>query len=298
MGVAREDIMIDRLNLAMSEEAWRASANGYAEISAPLTVGTLSGSKEVDYNSISLPEDMQGYMDYLSKPSLGFALDLGATFDFLDYFTASVAVNDLGFISWNHTTTAEMPGGSWAFDGFGNVTTDPDSDDTIGDQLGSIGDELLNIVKVEKTGEKLKKTHPLAATIHVGFEARMPFYERLSFGFLGTQRIDGNYSWTEGRISANVAPVNCFSAAASFAVSNFGSSVGAVLNFHFPGFGLYVGMDSFLPLTNVTPQYIPIGNLNTNLSLGINFSFGKAEGRYRTPKAKKESDDKKPENDE
>lgn len=281
MGLAREDVRIDRLNLAMSEDGWKASASGHAELSAPVTVGTVSGSKEIDYSSIDFPEDIQEFL----KPSLGFALDLGATFDFLDYFTASIAVNDLGFISWNNTTTAEMPEGTWSFDGFGNVTTDPDSEDTIGDQLGSVGDELLDILKVEKTGEKLKKTHPLAATVHVGFEARMPFYERLSFGFLGTQRIDGKHSWTEGRISANVAPVNFFSAAASFAVSNFGPSVGAVVNLHLPGFGLYVGMDSFLPMMNVSPQYIPVGKLNTNLSFGINFSFGKAVGRYRTPEA-------------
>ena len=110
----------------------------------------------------------------------------------------------------------------------------------------------------------------------------MPFYERLSFGLLGTQRISGSYSWTEGRLSANLAPVNFFSLSCSCAASSFGNSVGAVVNFHFPGLNLYAGVDSFLPLLNVVPKYyIPVGHLNTNLALGLDITFGKAVGRYR-----------------
>ena len=109
----------------------------------------------------------------------------------------------------------------------------------------------------------------------------MPFYERLTFGLLGTQRVNGIYSWTEGRLSANLAPTNWFSLAGSYAVSNFGNSVGGVANIHLPGLNIYAGLDSFLPLMNVTPQYIPIDSMNTNLTFGMTLTFGKAEGRYR-----------------
>ena len=166
-----------------------------------------------------------------------------------------------------------------SFNGFGNIASE---DINIGDQLSGMGDELLNMLKLEKTGEGLTKSHMLAATIHAGVEARMPFYERLSFGLLGTQRIDGIYSWTEGRLIANLAPVNFFSIAGSYALSNYGSSLGAVLNIHLPGFNLYAGLDSFLPLMEVTPQFVPVNSTNTNVSLGLSFTFGKAVGRYRT----------------
>lgn len=279
MGIARADVLIDDLNLKMSGEEWAATAHGKAEISGPLSFGTLPGSKEIDFGEVVMPEDIEEWNEYLSAPSIGAALDLGASFDFLDYFTASVSVLDLGFIGWNSTTTAVMPGGRWSFDGFGTIDTSDESN--IGDQLSGLGDELMQMFKLEKTADRIKKSNMLAATIHAGVEARMPFYERLTFGLLGTQRIDGVYSWTEGRVSANLAPVNWFSLAASYAISNFGSSMGGVVNIHLPGFNLYAGLDSFLPLMNVTPQYVPIDSTNTNLTFGLTFNFGKAEGRYR-----------------
>ena len=82
----------------------------------------------------------------------------------------------------------------------------------------------------------------------------------------------------------SVAPVNILSAAASYAISDFGHSLGAVLNIHLPGFNLYAGIDSILPIMNVTPQFIPIDALNTNLTMGLTFAFGKAQGRYRNNK--------------
>ena len=275
VGLARADFLIDDLNLKMSGDEWAVTAHGNAEISAPVDFATFEGTDEIDIGGGSVTD----YMEYLSKPSIGAALDLGAYFDFLDYFTASVSVLDFGFIGWNSTTTAVMPGGKWSFDGFGTISMEGDGD--AGDQLSGFGDEFLQMLKLEKTAGPIKKTNMLAATIHAGVEARMPFYERLTFGLLGTQRINGVYSWTEGRLSANVAPVNWFSAAVSYAVSNFGESLGGVVNLHFPGFNLYAGLDSFLPLMNVTPQFIPIDSMNTNLTFGLTFSFGEAEGRYR-----------------
>jgi len=273
MGIARADAVVDNLNLQMSGQEWSVTAHGNAEISGPMSFGTHAGSKEIDFQEVVMPEGLEEWNEYLSTSSLGAAVDLGASFDFLEIFTASVSVLDLGFIGWNSTTTAVMPGGKWSFDGFGVIGTGEDNN--IGDQISQMGDELLNMIKMEKTGDRIKKSNPLAATIHAGIEARMPFYDRLSFGLLGTQRIDGIYSFTEGRLSANVAPLKWFSVAASYAFSNFGSSLGGVVNIHLPGFNLYAGLDSFLPMMNVTPQFVPIDKLNTNITFGLTFAFGK-----------------------
>ena len=132
------------------------------------------------------------------------------------------------------------------------------------------------LLKLKKTAEGIAKSNMLSATIHAGIEARMPFYERLTFGLLGTQRIDGIHSWTEGRLIMNLAPINCFSIAGSYAISDFGNSFGAVMNIHLPGFNLYAGLDSFLPLLT-SKEHLPVGSLNTNLTLGLTFTFGKAK---------------------
>ena len=271
-GLAQGNIFIDNMSISMNSEKWSVVSHGKAELSGPLTFGTVEGGNHIDRI------DTKGEVSsYFSKPNIGLALDLGASFDFLEYFTASVSVLDFGFIGWNRTTTAVMPGGEWVFDGLA-------LDEGVDTQIGNLGKQLLNMLKLEKTGSDVKRTNMLAATIHAGIEARMPFYERLSFGLLATQRVDGPYSWTEGRLSANVAPVNWLSIAGSYAISNFGNSLGGVLNVHLPGFNLYMGMDSFLPLMKVTPQFVPVNRMNTNLTMGITFTFGKAIGRYRTDK--------------
>jgi hypothetical protein len=125
-----------------------------------------------------------------------------------------------------------------------------------------------------------KTSSSLSATAHLGVEARMPFYDRLSVGLLGTHRFAGAYSWTEGRLSLNWALLRVFSLSGSYAISNMGNSLGAVANLHLPGFTLFAGVDSFLPLMNVTPNMIPIDSCNTNVALGLNIAFGKYNGRF------------------
>ena len=287
IGVARADLLVDKLQLTASGTQWSAATQGKTEIAGPVDFGTNS-SNMIDYAEIELPKDFSGYTSALSY---GAAIDLGATFDILDYLTASVAVTDLGFISWKNGTTAEMTGGNWTYTGLGTFDTSNGID--LGDEFSDIGDELLEMVQMKRTGDNASFTRSLAATVHLGVEARMPFYERLSFGLLGTQKIDGPYSWTEGRLSANVAPVNWFSAAVTGAVSTFGSSFGGVINIHTTGFTLFAGLDSFLPLMNVATNYVPVGKMNTNFSFGIQVSFGKAVGRYRAEKKKSETEDDK-----
>ena len=125
----------------------------------------------------------------------------------------------------------------------------------------------------------------LAFTSLLGLEFRLPFYTRMSLGVLGTHRYDGPRSWTEGRFSLNYAPFRWLSLAGNYAISTFGHSYGAALNLHPKGFNLFVGVDSFKPILNVTPQMIPIDEINTNLKFGITFPFGKYNGRY--PKKEK-----------
>ena len=53
----------------------------------------------------------------------------------------------------------------------------------------------------------------------------------------------------------------------------------------------FLGTDSFRPLTSFSPEMIPLNDLNTNIVFGINFPFGKYNGRF--PKQNKEVKSKK-----
>lgn len=289
MGAAKLDIGMKNLNLKMSEEEWTVNAKGAGMIAGPVTVRTLgeTGSATeatqtdvVDWSSLEFPESADEIMAYLKNPALGFAVDLGASYTILDCITVSASIIDLGKMSWKNVTTLQTPETAWSFNGFEDVSMTGQGNG-IADQLEGIADELLNSFNLQKEGYAAKESSSLSCTLHAGVEAKLPFYKRLSIGVLATHRFDGVYSWTEGRFALNWAPARWLAMTGNYAVSDFGSSVGAAMNIHLPGITLFAGLDSFLPLSNVTPEYyIPIDNLNTNLTFGLNIAFGKYNGQF------------------
>ena len=276
-GVYRLDAYVDKMSLEMNADKWTLESHGNLMMTAPVSFMLKEGNK-IDFMSL----DTDNLVQNLLTPNLGFAIDLGATYDFLDYFTASLSVLDLGVMNWKNTMYASTPDSAWEFGGFESINMN-----SIEDELYGLVDDVIELFEFEQKEIGLKESSTLAATIHAGIEARMPFYERLSFGMLYTQRLEKAYSWSEGRFAASIAPCNWFSATTNYAISNFGHSWGGALNLHTHGFGFFVGLDSFAPLFNVSPQFIPIDSINTNLSLGINFTFGEYKGRFANKITKK-----------
>lgn len=92
----------------------------------------------------------------------------------------------------------------------------------------------------------------------------------MSFGALCTSRINGAYSWTEGRLSANYAPLNWLDGGVSFAVNSFTTSMGWVLNLHPKGYNFFIGMDHILGKTS--KEMIPLSS-NASLTVGMNITW-------------------------
>ena len=216
--------------------------------------------------------------DYLMEECLVTKpkIDLGFSMDILKYLTVSASITDLGFINWTGTSLGSEYG-NVEFTGLDNIGAEEVDIET---QFTQLGEELLEIVspRVKSYNEKLMEM--LSMTAHVGLEFRMPFWQRLSAGVLGTYRFDGPYSWWEARGSVNLALLRWFSLSGNYAYSTYGESYGAAVNFHPNGINLFVGIDSYKPALNLTRQYIPIDSFNTNLAVGLNIAFGKYHGRY------------------
>ncbi len=279
-GLARADVSMDKLNLKLAGDEWAATAKGNASISGPVMIG-MNEDGLIDLDSFEL-YPIDELIDYVKKPSLGFALDLGASYELFDFLTLSASVLDLGVISWKNVTYASTPQASWNFKGFEDLNL---SDSDLEGEFNAIADEFSQMVNIKKDSESEKASSPISATAHFGVEAKLPFYKRFSIGALATHRFAGAYSWTEGRFSVNWALLRIFGLSGSYAISEFGSSFGGAVNIHLPGITLFAGVDSFKPLLNVTPQFIPIDQLNTNVTLGLNIAFGKYNGQY--PKKEK-----------
>lgn len=281
-GLAKARYMMDNLNLVAAQDKWTVESAGSGYYAAPLPLLTEGADRRI--SGIDVPNDYHEIIDdVLAARNIGAAIDLGFSIDVIRYLTISASLTDLGVMGWNNVSMLASPDKSWTYDGFegiGNEEMD------LNEQFGVLGDELLDLVYPRVTSEGAKKVEMLSMTVHLGVELRMPFWQRLSAGVLGSARIDGPYSWYEGRASVNCALFRWFSFSGSYAYSTFGESYGAALNIHPKGLNLFVGLDSFKPLMNVTRQYVPIDSFNTNVTLGLNLAFGKYKGRY-PKKAKK-----------
>lgn len=273
VGLVNADLMVENINLKMAADEWSVGAKGHLDVN-----GVVGMENIYDFDSITYPASYEELKNV--EYSIGYALDLGVAIDFLDYFTASAAILDLGYIDWKQGFRATTPDGAepWKFTGFNDIVL-TDANASLKSQIDAMGEDLMKVFNLTKQQNYEPGRTNLSATAHVGLQARMPFYQKLSVGLLGTHRFDGPLSWTEGRASINVAPIKKISASCSCAISDFGSSVGAALNLHTAFLTLFAGVDSFLPLMEITPQYVPVNNWNTNLTLGLNFTVGAYRGR-------------------
>ena len=275
LGFYSADFHVNDMQLTLSDEKWAVSGQGefssagIVDIPTKLKEKTDNGQtvqeEELDFDNIEMGDPIGGF---------GMAFDLGATYKVREDLELSLALLDLGWISYKNATKATMAAEPWSFEGFTNVPFDsdnPGNNISIEDQIDNLEDELEDLFQMKAQG-KDKHTKALGATLNIGALYTFPYYDKLKFGFLESTRINGRYSWSEGRFSANVAPVKCFDASISYAVSSFGHSFGWILNYHGRGFGLFLGSNH--QFFKVTPQFVPVNNANANFSIGINFPFG------------------------
>lgn len=279
LGAANLSMKMNNMDVTLSENKWMIRADGEMNTSLKgLTMPTKAESgKKIEKPSQADLIDWDN-IDYDSPGLSGFgmAIDLGATYKVMDGLTVSAALLDFGFMSWSNTIKSVTGNEPWEFDGFHEIAVDSelgdDDPNSLESQLDAIGKDLEDYASFHRKETNATRTAMLGATLNLGAEYALPVYDRLHFGFLSSTRINGRYSWSEGRFSANVAPLKWFDAGINYAISTFGSSFGWLLNFHPKGFNFFVGMDH--TLGKITPQGIPVNSGNMNISLGMNVTFG------------------------
>ena len=247
------------------------SENGYvANIDAELK-GNIAGlnyeTKESEHNPgrrILNGMDVSGY----KISGLGAAFDLGAEYKINEDWKVMASITDLGFIQWKNNQLAATHGTVNTDDYVFNV--DDDAEHSFSNESERLGDQLATLYELEDMGDQGKRTTMLGATMNIGGEYVAPFYRKLTFGLLNTTRINGKYSWTNFRLSANVAPAKCFSAGVNFAIGTYGTSFGWIMSVHPKGFNLFLGMDH--TIGKLAKQGIPLSG-NSEFNMGINFPF-------------------------
>ena len=267
-GLAYANISVDRLDIKMNGDSWTVNSSASAEGALfSEAYATLDKDKYIDGVELA---------DKIAPSASGFAIDLGAIYDMKDYvpgLTLSASVVDLGFIKWKHMMRAHSAGNSVEFNGFNEVDYN-DIDQTIEDEMDRLSDDAAKLVDFVYDGSSVVKTS-LDATMYLGAEYSMPFYNPLTVGLLYSKRFSSSdiNEWYEARGYLNVSPVKWFEASVNVGTTAYGSSFGWMLNFHPAGISLFFGSDFMI--TDVTPQFVPINNLNAHFTFGLNLALGK-----------------------
>lgn len=254
-GLANADINMDRADLILGEDAWRAVTNGKAYFN----VGGLRCKKnhEGDFDGL----DMDGF----KLGGIGMAIDLGATYRLNQDWDFALAFNDIGFINWSNNIELGTDG-EHTFS-TADYKIDPDNfEDSFDDMTDAL--EGLYQLEVKKNGGS--RCRAIAGTMKASARYSLPQYRRLTFGLLNTTHMQKRYAWTEFRLSANVTPVDWLGLSCSYGLGTFGSSFGWMLNIAPKGFNFFIGMDH--TIGKLAKQYVPL-NLNAQLSMGLNFPF-------------------------
>ena len=207
---------------------------------------------------ISLPSSQQGskkYIDFTGYEDFsqvrfadffgsqkgpagwGLGVDVGLTFEPLDGLYITAAANDLGFINWKGNV-----GAAWHID-------------------SEIGDDWKDFLKLEDTSGRF--TSGLNYSVNAGVKYKMPFYDRLSVGLLGT--LQKHYK--EARLGIDITPIDFLSLAASGAIGSQGFNLGAALNIKFRFLNFFIGTDAVF--FNYTPQMIPLDKVNSMVTTGL-----------------------------
>lgn len=272
-GLGYADVAFDNMSIRTSADRWEIMANGNADIAFGGRF-TCSADKSISGKSM-----VDGYEDMAAGVNgFGAGVDLGAVYEFntgvLDGLILSASLNDLGFISWSKAAHAAIsPDAPYVFDGFDNMGIHG-GNNTLDEQWEVMRDDLEDFFALEDKGER-SVTEGIGAKLNVAAEYKMPFYRRLSVGLLYTGCFDGPYTYNQGMLVINVSPLNVLDFAVSGRVGTYGAGFGAMANFHCTGFSFFIGTDCFMG--KVSKQLIPLENMNTSVSFGVNIALGKAK---------------------
>jgi len=268
LGIGRADVKMEDVQAQLSDaNQWLITANSQADVSMK---GFSYKQKEKEY------KQKPGSYRYVSGLDVdgagvggfGFAVDLGASYKLNDDWSFSAALLDLGFISWSNDMKATNLNKQFLFDGFHDV--DVTRHGGVRESSDKYADQLAEFANLQDQGDQGGRTTGIGTTLNLGAEYTLPVYRKLSFGLLSNSRLQGEYSWTEARLSANWKPLGWLDGGVSLGVGSFGASAGWLVNIHPSGFNFFVGMDHILG--KQSKEFIPLSS-KASVNLGMNITW-------------------------
>ena len=250
----------ENMRIYMSDNEWRITERS-----------RLITSKGINYEF-----DEDGYLSDFDFSNFGVAgyglgFDLGAVYRINEAATVSLAITDIGFISWKDCSVARNNNEEFVYNGFDNIGAEdnPDGSNDFEDAADELGDSAEGLINFKGDG-KQGHTSSLYTTIRAAGEYGL-LKNKISFGALFTMRVGTPRVYTEGMITANFRPTGWFNAAINGSFSNVRSSMGAVLNFHPRAVNFFIGTDYII--AKFSKQIIPVNAAKFNFAMGLSFNI-------------------------
>lgn len=265
VGAGDMDARFDKATLSLGTDNWSVTSNATLNSS----VRNLRYKTAVNHHSGHTYVDGMD-LDKFGMNGFGMAVDLGAAYQVIPDLEISAAILDLGFISWNKNYLATTNGDKTFNTDRYTFSADENADNSFKNQWDNIRDDISAIYELEDAGETGGRTTALGATLNIGARYALPVYRNLKFGLLNTTRIQGEYTYTDFRLSANVSPLKWLDGGVNMSAGTFGVGFGWLVNIHPGCFNFFVGMDHTLGKT--TKEFVPLSS-NASVNLGLNFLF-------------------------
>lgn len=267
VGIASLDAKLDNANLDLQENSWNVTTN--ARIHASIK-GMNYKIKTNKHTGLDYVSGLDG--DFSAPNGFGMALDLGAVYSpkQLKDWQFSLALLDLGFISWSNDLYATTNGDKTFRTDAYTFNVDDEATNSFSKEWKHMRNALEELYQLETDGNIGSRTQALHATLNIGAQYTLPMWRKATFGLLNTTRIAGCYSWTDFRLSGNVALCKVFSLGINGSAGTYGCGFGWMANLHCPGFNMFLAQDH--TFGKMAKQGVPLQS-NASASLGMNILF-------------------------
>lgn len=260
LGLAHVNAKIDKLNVEIDEEGYRADMSGsfktniagynFQEIEGEVTMGTFADYL-TDFSNFN-PSNIK---------SVGFAFDAGIEWLLKDeQIRLSAAINDLGYNAWNANNSfcAAIDNIAFSFEGY-----DLETNEVKFDSPESI---VLNT-----TPDTSKGNISLHSSIVVGLEYNF-LNDLVGVGALWNTKTYDTRKWNSISGAVTLRPTRWFTASASYSWVNSLGVFGFAVNAHTSYANVFFGMDYIATkygTANGGAIPIPLNQNSVNLSFGL-----------------------------
>ena len=263
LGALGGSVNMNHIGINLSPEGWYITSEGSAQVSS----------------GVRFVYDENGQVNKLAFDSyqlggFGLGFDIGAAYTpkALPDLTVSLALTDIGFLSWSNMERA-VSEGTFEYTGFDEIGAPGQTEAS--EQLNGLLNDITSVINVTPA-TPATVTNSLRTTLNIGAEYAI-LKRKISFGLLSSTRFGRPYTYAEGMAVVNFRPLAWLHLAVNGSVSTFGGALGALINICPKGVNIFAGCDYISPTTKFGAQGIPINSTNFNLRAGFAFTFGQRQ---------------------